>query len=460
MVDHDAIIDGIVSPMTAGDPSTSRGPNDAMRPAGLGDANEVFMVTGGTQFASGVTRIGNADANTDTVLNMDELDKDDKQTTDMTKSLPGQFLMKDGSEGTLGDFTGSVHERVTMDGKQTDTIAVFTDMDAPKNLTYAAYYNDDSGTGAGGIGTAAASRDGVGSADADGVLTFLNTALDKASLFYGPGIPTAPSTFLITDGDDDPMTDADETTFDGMFNGVAGEYSCGTTTDGCRAEQDADGKLTLTGRWTFDPDGDITQIKIPGANNDADYLSFGYWVRAVEGDDKTTYQVGAFFAGSEVVVPSTFVDLRGDATYSGNAAGMYAKKTLAPNGDVTDAISGHFTADASLTAYFGGDDIANSKQYTIGGKVTNLMDGGQLVDAGWTVELNSAYFDGQMGAGQGTYTDTFNGTTTGKGLWMGQFFGTPETSATPTEDHPTGVAGEFTGHFANGHVIGAFGATR
>ena len=42
------------------------------------------------------------------------------------------------------------------------------------------------------------------------------------------------------------------------------------------------------------------------------------------------------------------------------------------------------------------------------------------------------------------------------GEWSGVMYGPDDDSP----QQPTGVAGEFNGHFNNGHVAGAFGATR
>ena len=75
------------------------------------------------------------------------------------------------------------------------------------------------------------------------------------------------------------------------------------------------------------------------------------------------------------------------------------------------------------------------------------------------------------------YTNVFEGATSGgsdtdAGEWRGTFYG-PTSQPTGVEDDlgtndinesimavkPSGVAGEFLGHFSNGHAIGAFGAT-
>ena len=47
--------------------------------------------------------------------------------------------------------------------------------------------------------------------------------------------------------------------------------------------------------------------------------------------------------------------LEGSATYKGGAAGLYTKRALTPGGDGDVTAAGRFTADAELTANFGGD---------------------------------------------------------------------------------------------------------
>ena len=60
--------------------------------------------------------------------------------------------------------------------------------------------------------------------------------------------------------------------------------------------------------------------------------------------------------------------------------------------------------------------------------------------------------------------DNFTGATSAvpaaAGTWNGTFFGNADTTDDADEQYPTAVAGEFDGHFRNGHVAGAFGATR
>ena len=59
---------------------------------------------------------------------------------------------------------------------------------------------------------------------------------------------------------------------------------------------------------------------------------------------------------------------------------------------------------------------------------------------------------------------TSGGTGTAEGAWSGTLFGgAPADAAADSvaaDDYPTAVIGEFNGHFANGHVAGAFGAEK
>ena len=445
---HNAVINGIVNPETAGDPSMPGPTTKNNRPGKLTDNSEVFKVEPGSLGGKPKTTIGTGanGANADE-LNLDELDKDDMTAGAAPKSYEGQF-MNQNMDSMLGGFAGSVHEKMTGEGddKVVDTINVFTNMDAAKSARYDEYYPSDGRT-----------ADGVTSADtARGILTFA-TGQDtgKLDLFSGSKIPTGANQSFSIPGADVGGTDVKENEFMGTFNGVAGTYTCGGSA--CTAVTDGMGKLTLGGgTLTFTPtEKDPMKIMLPGVSYDPDYLSFGYWVRTTGEGDDTKYGVGTFFDGSQ---PITAVTLEGEATYSGKAAGMYGRKTLNQYGLVVSGseTSGHFTADANLTARFGGPDVAENKQNKIEGTVTNFMDGGEMISPNWELKLNAATISADA-------TGTFNKETVGggtEGNWIGQFYGPDTTTTDESERYPGGVAGEFTGHFTNGHVIGAFGATK
>ena len=159
-------------------------------------------------------------------------------------------------------------------------------------------------------------------------------------------------------------------------------------------------------------------------------------------------------------------NVQGTATYDGAAAGRYVMKDLElVDGQVmpTSATQGQFTATAALTAYFGGDDIPMSKQYSIHGTVTEFMDGDTPLD--FELKLESETF-GVTAASfiEGTASGRNGTVLSSRGDWSAAFFGNSDVTA-DTEDgdlrnQPSGVAGEFGVHFPDAHVAGGFGATR
>ena len=234
----------------------------------------------------------------------------------------------------------------------------------------------------------------------------------------------------------------------GKFNGVAGTFAC---MSGCMLKSDGDGKLlTFVGGWTFTAD---SNAMVAGVLVDADYLDFGYWVNTDDSGDDTVYMVNTFFRGE--VLSGDVTALEGSATYKGGATGLYTKRALTPGGDGDVTAAGRFTADAELKAYFGGGDVSANNEDTISGTIKNFMDGDNVVDAGWSVELMQAE----------TETGVFSGDATGGGSWSGTLYGEVEGDSDNVTDGmqstlPSGVAGEFTAGFNNGDLIGSFGATK
>jgi hypothetical protein len=231
------------------------------------------------------------------------------------------------------------------------------------------------------------------------------------------------------------------------------------------------GKISQLGgddNWLFTPASKLNRDRamIPGVNHDADYLSFGYWVQvADQADGSTKYGIGTFSGGSmpyggadDAGIRTAIDRLAGTAKYEGPAAGMFVRKTADANFVGTPSASGEFTANAELTALFGESSVAEDDQYSISGTVSNFKGDG--LDDSWEVDLKQASFRldeaGEVGTCADDCTNTFNGATTGDGEWKGQFFGPAGDTDDPIK--PSGVAGEFNAHFANGHVIGAFGA--
>ena len=109
-----------------------------------------------------------------------------------------------------------------------------------------------------------------------------------------------------------------------------------------------------------------------------------------------------------------------------------------------------------------GGDVSPNDVHTVTGMITNFMDGGNAIPGGWALELMKASFAANDYT-DGTFTgDTGRDADTADGDWTARFFGIaaddPKTMDVNEENMPTGIAGEFTGHFNTGHVLGAFGA--
>ena len=354
-----------------------------------------------------------------------------------------------------------------------DSVVVYTNIEDAKGAKYNDYYaaGASAPTGAApsgwsyeawaGVASVAAQQtDGASDPTKSNVITLMRTVGAAHSLFDAAMLPTGGGiTKTYPDGDDD-TANIIEVEFAGSFNDVKGMFKCEDST-ACTAKTNEKGDLSeLSGTWTFTADS--KDATVAGALVDADYLDFGYWVQTDDSGDTVEYMVNTFSRGA---APSSSVkSLEGSATYEGGAAGLYSKRELTSTGDGEVVAAGRFTADAELTAYFVGDDVARSKQDSISGTIKNFMDGETVIDDAWMVELDKI---------QGTKDTTFNpdagtfsgGTTTGGGTWNGKFYGPVAVDAdTDTDGNqstlPSGVAGEFTAGFNNGSLIGSFGATK
>ncbi len=269
----------------------------------------------------------------------------------------------------------------------------------------------------------------------------------------------------------------------GTLYGVPGTFHCAT--NDCFADRNSDGLVTFSGTGrgvlTFRPniaeDGDLDDIEAKSAKPDNDYLHFGYWMKSEkQKDDTYEHEIQTFAGSSQAQITNPDLgSLRGSATYSGDAAGLYVRKSgFDSAGDPANVSNGTFVADVDLTAHFGNGDgkVAAATQWSISGKVSKFMDGSR--DLGWTLMLDKADL-GSRNAGGVVDTpsrDIADETTTGsagarQGNWSASMHGNAnpgndnDTGDGPdaSNDYPSSIAGEFNGHFTNGHVAGAFGAT-
>ncbi len=269
----------------------------------------------------------------------------------------------------------------------------------------------------------------------------------------------------LTVAHDDPGTHGTDEARElaGAYDGAAGTYRCNGAAE-CRVEIGASGGITgMSTGWVFTPD--------PGATvdvRDDDYLHYGFWLKKKTDDEgAVTYNEAETFAGSSVPVSGDLAAVKGRATYEGGAAGVYVIKTrYDPNtGELVNANSGHFMANARLTATFGQtaeQDIAPNQLYMLTGTIDNFMLSGEE-DNDWSVTLAGAI---DMAAG--TASGTAEGGVTGQdGSFNAVFHGSVEpvdhdddANTSAVTPHPHTAVGEFNASFGSGSVTGAFGARR
>ena len=274
----------------------------------------------------------------------------------------------------------------------------------------------------------------------------------------------------LTFSGDDPADEEDEAfETSGTYNGAMGMYKCAGGAGGCTVNINAMGKITgMSDGWIFTPDEGATS-DVP----DADYLHYGVWLKKTTDEDGVvTYNEVETFAGSSLAATGDVTSVTGTATYEGGATGVYEHSVKNPDGTEASATSGHFTADAELTAYFAQtlDDasttaVDESGQIppnllrSISGTINNFMLSGHDEGPGWSVSLEKGAIAPSTGTASGlakgggaaaSYSATFHGP-------IGDHDGDAETPAIP---HPGAVVGEFNAFFSNGSVVGAFGARK
>ena len=287
-------------------------------------------------------------------------------------------------------------------------------------------------------------------------------------------------------------------TFTGSYFDAPGQFRCIADADeNCGLVRNDDGTVGVAdsvaatmgiqgaGRWSFTPDPGA-MITVP----DQDWMAYGAWLTTPD-DTGGTHRLGVFFNGMDPWAPAAdsltadnAAGLRGSATYSGGATGVY----------VDGVNSGLFTARAMLTADFdkasdGSDDA--DVDYMISGRIDDFRgtngvalgaDTGDMPNPqgrgenDWVVELNAIDF-GETTDGALAAPDSGDGNTTGSadgvpwtGLWNGQFFG--PTSNADGALAPSGVAGQFWAETMDANpevdgdglpvtaVVGAFGASK
>ena len=358
------------------------------------------------------------------------------------------------------DDDGNVVEEVVM---------VTTDIEAPKATAFAMVTGQTLNVDL----DPAMDADNDGTADNDltalAVGTDINTAPDEAQrgnvmsgAFTAGSGASVTHTFDRFQLDSDGTTPGNQTvqafTTPGTYNGAMGTYRCSSASADCTVTVDDEGTITaMSAGWAFIPDEGATS-DVP----DADYLHYGFWLkRTTDADDAVTYNEVETFAGSSVAASGDVTSVLGSATYSGGATGVYVHSVSNPDGTRASATSGHFSADASLTATFGQvpvsdtdttGTIAPSMLNTLTGTINNFMLSGHDEGPGWSVAL-----EGDITTSDGTASGTAMG-----GMGDGSFSATFHGDVTAVDGvvpHPSSVVGEFNAGFSNGSVAGGFGAT-
>ena len=235
--------------------------------------------------------------------------------------------------------------------------------------------------------------------------------------------------------------------FTGTFAGGSGRFRCSGSD--CTVTLDDEGMPTAMGgtsSWAFVPDTGA-MVQIP----DYDHLYFGWWLNEEE-DGAYGFQTFADAVGFAGGAGSVTPGMEGTATYRGAAAGVWAQ-TVISGGQVTEASSGEFTAQAVLTANFFGALDAGA----VSGEIGSFRDGTGASLDGWRVVLETA----PLTAGEASFAGGTGGAvgpgTSGEGSWEGRFHGT---DGAETNARPSHVTGRFDLHFPGAHLAGAFGAGR
>ena len=330
--------------------------------------------------------------------------------------------------------------------------------------------------------------------------------VDNIPLVASPNEDTSPSdrTSNVV-FDDDKLSYAQKDTVSGSVNGVNGTFTCGAAncsvtfldkTELAQGVSETAVASLSSGNWKFKSTEYIEEL----ATQDSNYLYFGYWLESP--NTGNTYAFNTFYGGATpygagATDATTFNALRGAspttgavsgdspvagpawtraqsmATYEGPAAGRYVQNAVSVvDGALKSTVAkvGQFTADASMTAYFGvSDEVPSKMQNTLSGTIRNFMDGNtklgfdlvfdavKFADSTYTYGGDVSGLDGTVRSRSGTWTAE---------LYNPKSESFPHRSGyTGTEDKksytiPQGIAGSFDADFTTGHVAGGFAATK
>ena len=278
------------------------------------------------------------------------------------------------------------------------------------------------------------------------------------------------------------------------FLGQAGGFSCATSTDEtqCGLAFDEDGFLEISilanngttaltaGNIVISldfisdqPVGILRNTSVDFSRPDTTYMTMGYWLSA-DGTVIDTFASGrywyddrrggnAFGLTTDASGNPNLGEVKGTATYTGQAVGAYVLNTPEPENNLDLVLhKGEFRADVNLNASFGTTASSTDGGFRVSGRVsdfsslTNSNHNAAMSSNFGTLLLNETSTNNPGGS--------FRGSTTGNGVatmnaWQGQFYGnTGRETITTADNFPDAAVGEFKGDFGNENkVVGVFG---
>ncbi len=387
---------------------------------------------------------------------------------DITRGMSGGAMVNNGRLGGMAGWENNMADQAISDDFEghklirkmtsaTETIVVYTDIDAAEHKAFLAHYAgatpiaDINGVSITVDNTPANATYGRVTLTAAAMAAAGNAELLDKTKFPQPADPgKGNKTYTYNNGEG---ANEKKSSFKGTFHGAPGTYNCATAD--CVVQvtasstNSAPGYVAVAlpgGDWTFTPDADNNpQIVL----QDADHMHFGWWVKTptkAAADGQYLYDAEMFYGGNMPFSDTNIVALQGDATYTGPAGGLFAVKAHKDKDDMdVAAANGEFMATATLTAKFGD---ATAQRGSISGKIESFVrDDGVSND--WALTLGKADMHASAAMGDGPVAGASNDII---GAWKFQMYGSGKNGA-----NPTGIAGSFRAAIdANTAVAGAF----
>lgn len=233
-----------------------------------------------------------------------------------------------------------------------------------------------------------------------------------------------------------PTVEEHDTGDSGIFT-TSGEWLGVRGTFYCTADCDSQSGNPLGESWHFKPGNVKDRVK-------AKDVAWGWWVEPAAGAD--LIHVRAFVDHGGLTLTTTAPTGDGSATFEGDARGAYA----------IPGEAGSFTAEATLTANFTGQD-------TLSGEIKNFKDADGNDKTGWSVALQE---NNLVAGGLAGYSDSENlrsstvWTRDGRkgdamvNAWSAELYGGDDDAVS------THALGTFEAQHQGSHMVGAFGTEK